>query len=523
MGDGTAHQSSAAEGAPSPAGGVGGRGLLVWGLLALVAYRTLIWLQPEQTLPEELEEWFFVPSQSISPAVVLMSLWLAYRRLPRLRALKTPPGSAAGGAALLGAAGAVYLWATTTGARDLLVPSLMLNALAGAWLWRGAGAVRVIWLPVAFLLFAMPLPAPLANHLVFRLQLWTADLAGWVLYLLDIPHLVAGDQILRTQQTFSVIESCSGLRSMQTLGIVSVLMMDLFHRRGLQAVLVVLAAPPVAFLMNGLRAVLLIVNPHSQIASIHALQGIAILLAGILLLFVWDGVLEKLLPHPGLRPPAPGPAARRPVRGRARAAAVAVALGLAGAASFWLPPRDGSVPWGGSIGPHLRAELGSSTELPVDRVFLGSVAFLEVFHERFERPGGPVLLFLAVGSRAQRTYSVLSPKTAVPGTGWIEEQAGWEALEPGADPVRVRVLRFGSHRYLVAHWYEGAEPLGVEVARALLALDRGGAGTRGDRILAVRIAVPIEASGDEGLRDARGRLEAFALPLRRAIGHLQNR
>ena len=76
-----------------------------------------------------------------------------------------PPATGLGVALLLAGLG-VYGWATYTGAGDLQVLSLVFNALACAALWKGSGALRVVALPVAFLLFAMPLPGPLLNELV---------------------------------------------------------------------------------------------------------------------------------------------------------------------------------------------------------------------------------------------------------------------------------------------------------------------------------------------------------------------
>ena len=68
----------------------------------------------------------------------------------------------------------IHAWATWTDANDLLPPALMLSVCAVLWLWRGGAAVRTAALPVVFLGFAMALPAPAYNELVFRLQLGTA-------------------------------------------------------------------------------------------------------------------------------------------------------------------------------------------------------------------------------------------------------------------------------------------------------------------------------------------------------------
>src|SRR5262245_51876829 len=300
--------------------------------LVAVAWGDLLWRAPERSLGAELESFFFVPTQTVAPLVVMLCAWLVVRRLGRLRRLAAGAPAPVVAATLLASGSALQLWATATGAADLLAPALALFGLGAAAWWKGRPALRLLRLPAAFLLFAMPLPAPLQNEIVTWLQVVTADLTGVLLTLLHVPHTVSGDQILRQAQTFSVIEACSGLRSIETLTLVAVLMADLFGRSTRHALLLVLAAPPVALFLNGWRAVALILNPHSEIVAVHNLQGIAILLGGLVLLFLFDGLLERLLPRPPAAAPAPAAAAHG-------APSPLLPLGRLAALALRAPPR----------------------------------------------------------------------------------------------------------------------------------------------------------------------------------------
>ena len=485
------------------------------GLLALIAYRELLWFQPERSVSDELEQWFFVPATTITPVVMLLSLWLLYRQSARLRSLPHAPGRLGGGVALLLASAGLYGWATYTGAIDLQVPSLMLSGLACAWLWKGGAALRAVRLPVGMLVFALPLPAAVLNAVVFPLQIATTEMAGALLQLLDVPHFVAGERILRTEATFAVIEACSGLRSMETLAIVAILMMDLFHRRGWRAWVVVLAAFPVAFLLNGLRAVLLILNPHSQVAAIHNLQGVAILLGGLVLLFGLDGLLGRRAP----------PGASRPVAGRAEVAgkppslaatgAVAISMGLLLALSLWLPRWDPGKRPPLDLSRRMASAMGSylSSTLDTDFRFLGSTGFSDSFSRRFSADGAQVELFMGVGDRSQRDRSALSPKTSIPGSGWIIEAEASARLEPDGRRVRSRVLRQGSRRYLVYDWVEGSRGWPMEGMRSLLALDRSPLRDHTE-IVSLRISVRIEAPSSAGRPRAEAEILRFYRTLR---------
>jgi EpsI family protein len=492
---------------------------------AAAAYRELLWYAPSKSLSEEVEQLFFLPSQGVAPLVVLLSGWLLYRRASRLRSL--PPAQAPWlGSALLGAAATVYLWATLTGAPDLLVPSLGMAGLGVAALWKGRAALRVVLVPVLFLLFAMPLPAPLLNEVVFRLQIATADLTGVFLSLLRIPHHISGDQILGTSQTFSVIESCSGLRSIETLTMVAILMADLFGRRWPHALLLVLAAPPIAFLWNGGRAVALILNPYSQLATVHNAQGVVMLLGGVVLLFLLDGLIESVARGVRARRPtgasvhsprASAPQADpQPARRPALAGAVALLGGLALAAA--LLPRFEVLP---PEGIQLASGLGNllSRPVPTDSVFLGSAGFRDVATLRFERGGHSIDVFLGVGWRQGRARSALSPKTAAPGSGWMLESEQPRVLQPDARVVRQLVFRSGSQTVLAYHWYEGATGLASETMRTFLALDASPF-RRARDILAIRATTRIEGPLSSGLEPAAARLDALYAELRRAIDRL---
>ena len=71
-------------------------------------------------------------------------------------------------------------------------------------------AARVVATPCVVLLFAMPMPAPLLSEVVWHLQLWSAEYAGWLLYWIGVPSLVSADLIYQAERTFQVICQVAG-------------------------------------------------------------------------------------------------------------------------------------------------------------------------------------------------------------------------------------------------------------------------------------------------------------------------
>mgnify|MGYP002883614574 CR=1 FL=1 len=149
--------------------------------------------------------------------------WLSFSRLSQL--CENPAGRIPwlGTFFALGPGIGLYLWANYVSAPDILIVSL-------AWVLAGTGLVlggtrglRLLLLPACFLVFAIPLPVVLVNHWIWPMQLWTGKAAVWVLGLGGMNPLLHGDIIHTSERTFQVIETCSGLRTVETLIMASVL------------------------------------------------------------------------------------------------------------------------------------------------------------------------------------------------------------------------------------------------------------------------------------------------------------
>jgi EpsI family protein len=474
--------------------------------LSAFAYRRLLAFRPTDSLVVEIEGWFFEPSDTAPAIVVALALWLLYRRSARLRALAWEGGSPALSAGLYAGSIAVFAWSLLTEASDLQAISLILACFATANLLGGRPALRVVWLPVCFLLFAIPIPSPLRHEIVWWLQNWTAEATGGLLYTLGIPAVVSGDRILLSDTVFAVIETCSGLRSVITLLMLAVLMIDLFRRRGLHAALLLIFTPLLAFGTNALRSLGLVLNPASNIASVHSLQGIGMLLAAVLVLYGFDGLLERLGVPGGGRVRSPRRAAASHLS-RDRLAIAFGFLALLGAISAVVSPwrvESPGVPLPVDVVPR-RLDGWRSADLETDRLFLGMAALTGSIDRRYvTESASPVDVFIGSGSPRQRLRSYYSPKTALPGSGWIVESAA--RIERLGVEVDELVVRRAAERRLVHHWYLGTRGLGEETVREFLALDASPF-ARPTRGVVVRLSTPI--GGGETAEDAEEQLEAM--------------
>ena len=501
---------------------------MAFGLAAVVvlfglASRELLRFAPHTSLAvsmtADVEEFFFEPTDSSPLVVMFFCGWLLWRRRARLAALWGLSGHPALTAAFFAAAAGIFAWSVHSGAPELQAVALVPALLGAGHLLGGPAALRVVALPAATLLFALPIPGPLLNQIIWTLQLWTAQFTGAAIDLVGIAVFVSGDQIVTSDNLFQIIETCSGIRAIETLGMLSILMVDLFDRRGWHAAALIAASLPVAFLINGLRCVGLVFNPHADVASIHSLQGIAMLLGGVLLLYFIDGRLERILsPAPRVsaleRRARAGQCGPRGPLGRR----VGLLVGIAGCfvALSWLPadgtPRPGAARASRLVPDEIGGWMGEKAE--TDWLFLGRAGFNDPIERVYTRGDESVRLFLGQARPDGRLRSFFTPKIGYPGAGWRVESE--ERIELAGRRATLRVLRKGAKRVLSAHWFEASPGLWGETGRALVALDRVGPPRR-PLPAAIRLTTPVRSLDGEEVERARTRLEGFVDGLSEAL------
>ena len=487
--------------------------------LFLFAYRSLLFYDPQATDLEAArgaESLLFEPTGS-SPVITLAVVaWISFSRISQL--CQEAPGRIPWPASffLLAPGVGLYLWANFVSAPDILIASLAW-ILAGSGLLLGGGrGLRLLLLPACFLVFAIPLPIVLVNHWIWPLQLLTGEIAVEILSYAGMNPILHGDIIHTTERTFQVIESCSGLRTIETLTMASVLYAHLFFRSRLQAVLLVIAAPLIGFAVNVARVMTIILNPYSEVGSIHTIQGIVMLVIGVLLVAGFDKILSLLLPAQSLTQRKVTPAIASGTLSYPGTRILCVGILLAGmglttlSVKPWKPgPREGAMLF------RMPAKMSDGWKidsgLPLDKEFLGSARFSEWVNRKYshadEKEGVEILL--VSDNRLDRSTHILSPKISVPGPGWILEKSRRVQLEPGSPTVTSQI--YGSHgrRMLVYQWYENMEDLPTEFLRHVLGLDRSPWRRSPGRSLAIRVSTPL-SPGLLGEKEAELRLRRFA-------------
>ncbi len=255
--------------------------VLVFGVLILLCYAPAIrsmagdWMNNE-----DMGHGFFVP---------VIAGYLIWQQRAELMALPTKPNWWGLLVVLLGAAQSLV---ATLGVELFLSRSAVIVTLAGAVLLAGGTAMfRKVSFALFLLCFMVPIPALIFNYITVPLQILASQLAEISLEVLTVPVVRTGNILELPSGPLSVVEACSGIRSLLSLTFLSLVYGCFFEKSTGIRVLLFVATVPIAILANAGRVtitgLLAQFNPDLAKGFFHESTGwvIFMLALGILLLF----------------------------------------------------------------------------------------------------------------------------------------------------------------------------------------------------------------------------------------------
>ena len=185
--------------------------LLVWSI-PIVGLLCLLYWDISHAL---VLDWYNDPDYSHGFLVPFLSVFFVWERWGNIKRTSIQPSW--WGIGLLGF-GLLMLLIGVVGAELYTQRCSLIAVLAGlVLLIFGWKIMWLVSLPLAFLVFMVPLPAIVVNSIAFPLQLFAAKTATFCLFSLGIPVLREGNLIALAGTTLEVAEACSGLRSLLSL------------------------------------------------------------------------------------------------------------------------------------------------------------------------------------------------------------------------------------------------------------------------------------------------------------------
>lgn len=235
--------------------------------------------------------------QGHGPIILAVSMWLLYNLRHTVAELPSRPATVSAvvvlgiGSVLLAFGRSQDIWIFSIGSQIWVLAGLAL-------LFKGWRGLRLIWFPLFFMLFMVPLPEALVASVTAPLKSAVSLVASNLLYAAGYPVGRSGVMLTVGQYQLMVADACAGLNSMFTLEALGMLYMNLMRYTAVaRNVTLAVMLVPIAFCANiGRVMILVLVTYYFGDAAgqgfVHGFAGMVLFLIALMLMLVLDKVLN---------------------------------------------------------------------------------------------------------------------------------------------------------------------------------------------------------------------------------------
>jgi exosortase len=219
--------------------------------------------------------------------IPLITAYFIYGMRDELKNLPIQPSNPG---LLIVLAGLAQLVVAKIGSEYFLQRTSLIIVLMGLVLFLlGRGYLKKLFLPLAYLIFMVPVPAIIWNKISFPMQLFSSMLTEKVISLIGIPIYREGNVLHLAETTLEVVAACSGLRSLVTMFALSAALAMVSTMPAGRRWLLFFCAAPIAVFANIVRltgTAILSTIYGSAVAQgfLHEASGVMVFVLGLALL-----------------------------------------------------------------------------------------------------------------------------------------------------------------------------------------------------------------------------------------------
>jgi exosortase B len=239
--------------------------------------------------------------QGHGPIILAVSAWLMFAKRKELAALPAQPRMAWGMSLLLLGV-AMYVLGRSQNMMVLEASSQIVVLVALLLGFRGVAALRLMWFPLFFLLFMVPLPGSVVAFVTAPLKAAVSTVAGNLLYWLGYPVARSGVILSVGPYQLLVADACAGLNSMFTLEALGLLYLNLVRSTSaVRNVALAILIIPIAFIANIIRVMILVLvtyhfGDEAGQGFVHSFAGMVLFGVGLVLTLGADSLLRLMIP-----------------------------------------------------------------------------------------------------------------------------------------------------------------------------------------------------------------------------------
>lgn len=245
--------------------------------------------------------------QSHGPIILAVACWLLYGQRHALADMPARPVPWLGWP-LFGMALFLYAFGRSQDIIMFTIGSQIAILVALLLLFHSLRGLRLVWFPLFFLLFMVPLPEALVAAVTAPLKSAVSAVSSNLLYALGYPVGRSGVVMTVGPYQLLVADACAGLNSMFTLEALGMLYMNLMRYTSVSRnVALAILLIPTAFMANIVRVMILVLvtyhfGDEAGQGFVHGFAGIVLFIVALALMLVLDKCLGLVFPNTKAQP-----------------------------------------------------------------------------------------------------------------------------------------------------------------------------------------------------------------------------
>lgn len=246
--------------------------------------------------------------QAHGPIILLLSLWLIYRKWPELSQVVQRQSFSVLGWVIFLITLILYIVGRSQQILIFEISSFITALIAILLIKRGSAALKLMWFPIFFLLFMIPLPGSLVSLLTMPMKMAVSYVAENILFWIGYPIARNGVILQIGQYQLLVADACAGLQTLLTLEALGLFYLNIVHHSSLfrntaLAILII----PISFTANVIRVIALtLITFHYGDAAgqgfMHGFAGMVLFLSALILIISVDTALQYLTKEAPMNP-----------------------------------------------------------------------------------------------------------------------------------------------------------------------------------------------------------------------------
>jgi len=250
------------------------------------------------TFMDLFREFWWRDEHAHGPIVFVISLFLLYRKWSEMLKERDEQKSSSVGWPILIIGLLLYIVGRSQSIISLELGSLILLLVACGLILLGARSVKVVWFPLFFMLFMIPLPGPIVTAVTMPMKIAVSYVAEQILYSMNYPIARNGVILQIGQYQLLVADACAGLHTLLTLESLGLLYLNLIRHESLaRNLILVLLIVPISFTANVIRVMVLTLityyfGDEAGQGFLHGFAGMVLFLSALLLIIGADALIR---------------------------------------------------------------------------------------------------------------------------------------------------------------------------------------------------------------------------------------